>query len=192
MAIIASVVGIVYVNISNAKPANALMGGVVVSSLISAVVFWPLTKLLFVDGLVARDVLSGTERIYSAGGIYLASLIGLLMTGASVFITHYYTSTAHSPVRKIASCKRDRSCDEYHCRPGCWPARDGSASDLHCSVDLAEPQCCRTLWHCRGCHGHAGHVRDHHLSRRLRPDHGQCGRYCGHERASQIGAGDHR
>jgi K(+)-stimulated pyrophosphate-energized sodium pump len=103
VAIIASVVGIVYVNISNAKPANALMGGVVVSSLISAVVFWPLTKLLFVDGLVARDVLSGTERIYSAGGIYLASLIGLLMTGASVFITHYYTSTAHSPVRKIAA-----------------------------------------------------------------------------------------
>ena len=103
VAIIASVVGIMYVNISNAKPANALMGGVVVSSLISAVVFWPLTKLLFVDGLVARDVLSGTERIYSAGGIYLASLIGLLMTGASVFITHYYTSTAHSPVRKIAA-----------------------------------------------------------------------------------------
>ena len=103
VAIIASVVGIVYVNISNAKPANALMGGVVVSSLISAVVFWPLTKLLFVDGLVARDVLSGTEKIYSAGGIYLASLIGLLMTGAAVFITHYYTSTAHSPVRKIAA-----------------------------------------------------------------------------------------
>ena len=103
VAIIASIIGIVFVNISNAKPANALMGGVVVSSLISAVVFWPLTKLLFPDGLKARDVLSGAETTYSAGGIYFASVVGLLMTGAAVLITNYYTSTAHSPVRKIAA-----------------------------------------------------------------------------------------
>ena len=103
VAIIASIAGIVFVNNSNAKPANALMGGVVVSSLIAAVVFWPLTKLLFVDGLRSRDVLSGAETIYSASGIYFASVLGLLMTGAAVFITHYYTSTAHSPVRKIAA-----------------------------------------------------------------------------------------
>src|SRR6476619_5254860 len=102
-AIIASIVGIIVVNVSNFKPANALMGGVLVSSLISAVVFWPLTKLLFPNGLKARDVLGGTEMVYSAGGIYVASLIGLLMTGAAVFITHYYTSTSRSPVRKIAA-----------------------------------------------------------------------------------------
>jgi K(+)-stimulated pyrophosphate-energized sodium pump len=103
VAILASVVGILFVNNSNAKPANALIGGVLVSSLISALVFWPITKLLFRDGLRARDVLSGTEMIYSASGIYLASLLGLVMTGAAVFITHYYTSTTHSPVRKIAA-----------------------------------------------------------------------------------------
>jgi K(+)-stimulated pyrophosphate-energized sodium pump len=103
VAILASVVGILFVNNSNAKPANALMGGVLVTSLISALVFWPITKLLFRDGLRARDVLSGTEMIYSASGIYLASLLGLVMTGAAVFITHYYTSTTHSPVRKIAA-----------------------------------------------------------------------------------------
>ncbi|HEY5706104.1 MAG TPA: sodium-translocating pyrophosphatase [Terrimicrobiaceae bacterium] len=102
-AILASVAGILFVNISNAKPANALMGGVLVSSLLSAAIFYPLTKLLFPDGLRVRDALSGTEAIYSAGGIYLASLLGLLMTGAAVFITHFYTSTAHSPVRKIAA-----------------------------------------------------------------------------------------
>ena len=103
VAILASVAGILFVNLSKAKPANALMGGVAVSSLISALAFWPLTKMLFVDGLKARDVLSGAETIYSAGDIYFASLLGLLMTGAAVFITHYYTSTAHSPVRKIAA-----------------------------------------------------------------------------------------
>ena len=103
VAILASIAGILFVNVSNAKPANALMSGVVVSSLISAVAFWPITKLLFPGGLKARDVLTGAETIYSAGGIYLASLLGLLMTGAAVFITNFYTSTAHSPVRKIAA-----------------------------------------------------------------------------------------
>ncbi|MGA7394169.1 MAG: sodium-translocating pyrophosphatase [Terrimicrobiaceae bacterium] len=103
VAILASVAGILFVNVSNAKPANALMSGVVVSSLISAVAFWPITKVLFPGGLKARDVLTGAETIYSAGGIYLASLLGLLMTGAAVFITNFYTSTAHSPVRKIAA-----------------------------------------------------------------------------------------
>jgi K(+)-stimulated pyrophosphate-energized sodium pump len=103
VAILASVAGILFVNTSNAKPANALMSGVVVSSLISAVAFWPITWLLFAGGLKARDVLTDAETTYSSGGIYLASLVGLLMTGASVFITNFYTSTAHSPVRKIAA-----------------------------------------------------------------------------------------
>jgi K(+)-stimulated pyrophosphate-energized sodium pump len=102
-AILASVVGILFVNMSNAKPANALMSGVAVSSLISAIAFWPITKLLFAGGLKARDVLSDADTMYPAGGIYLASLLGLLMTGATVFITNFYTSTAHSPVRKIAA-----------------------------------------------------------------------------------------
>ena len=39
---------------------------------------------------------------YSAGNIYFAAIAGLLMTGASVLITNYYTSTAYAPVRKIA------------------------------------------------------------------------------------------
>ncbi len=103
VAILASIAGILFVNMSNAKPANALMSGVVVSSLISAVAFWPITWLLFAGGLKARDVLTDAETTYSSGGIYLASLLGLLMTGASVFITNFYTSTAHSPVRKIAA-----------------------------------------------------------------------------------------
>ena len=126
------------------------MGGVVVSSLIAAVVFWPLTKLLFADGLRARDVLSGTETIYSAGGIYLASSLGLLMTGAAVFITHYYTSTAHAPVRKIAAASVTGHATNIIAGLGCRPARHGAASDLHRGFDLAQPQrrraCMASRW----------------------------------------------
>jgi K(+)-stimulated pyrophosphate-energized sodium pump len=102
VAIIASLLGILFVNLSNTTPTNALIGGVVVSSVLSAIFFWPVTSLLFPAGLTARDVLSGAETTYPASGIYFSALLGLLMTGAVVFITNYYTATGHAPVRKVA------------------------------------------------------------------------------------------
>lgn len=102
IALAASIIGIIYVNVSKSKPGNALMGGVLVSAVLAAIGFWPLTHALFPDGIKVDDVLTGRAATYSATGIYLATLIGLLMTGASVIITNYYTSTEYSPVRKIA------------------------------------------------------------------------------------------
>jgi K(+)-stimulated pyrophosphate-energized sodium pump len=102
VAIIASIIGVIFVNLTNVKPASALMGGVLVSALVSAVIFWPVTQSLFPEGLKVKDVLSGAEAFYSANGIYGAAIVGLLMTGAAVLITNYYTSTEYNPVRKIA------------------------------------------------------------------------------------------
>jgi K(+)-stimulated pyrophosphate-energized sodium pump len=102
IAIIASIIGILYVNYTKAKPANALMGGVLIAMLVSAVGFWPVTRSLFYGGITVRDVLTGQQAVYTAGGVYFSAIIGLLMTGASVLITNYYTSTSYSPVRKIA------------------------------------------------------------------------------------------
>ncbi len=103
LAVLASIAGILFVNTTSLKPGNALMGGVLLSALISAVMFWPVTKAMFPDGLKAHDVLGLGDATYSAGSIYFASVIGLLMTGAAVLITNYYTSTDYSPVRKIAA-----------------------------------------------------------------------------------------
>ncbi len=103
LAIIASIAGILFVNMTNAKPGNALMGGVLLSALLCAVVFYPVTAAMFPEGLKVHDVLGLGDATYSAGSIYFASVIGLLMTGAAVLITNYYTSTEHSPVRKIAA-----------------------------------------------------------------------------------------
>jgi len=102
LAIIASIIGVVFVNVTNLKPASALMGGVLVSALVSAVAFWPVTQSLFAEGIKVKDVLTGVEATYSAGGIYMAAIVGLVMTGAAVLITNYYTSTEYAPVRKIA------------------------------------------------------------------------------------------
>ena len=102
LAIIASIIGVVFVNVTNLKPASALMGGVLVSAVVSAVMFWPVTQSLFAEGIKVKDVLTGVEATYTAGGIYLAAIVGLVMTGAAVLITNYYTSTEYAPVRKIA------------------------------------------------------------------------------------------
>lgn len=96
-AIIASIIGVVFVNATNLKPSAALMGGVAVSSILSAAAFWPITQQFFPAGLAMK-----TGAALTANGIFLSSLVGLIMTGLACWITNYYTSTEHGPVRKIA------------------------------------------------------------------------------------------
>jgi K(+)-stimulated pyrophosphate-energized sodium pump len=96
VSIVTSIIGILYVNKTKARPAAALMGGVLLSGVISAVAFVPVTWMLFPNGFTIG------EQTFSAGGLYFAAVVGLLMTGISVLITNYYTSTDYQPVRKIA------------------------------------------------------------------------------------------
>ncbi len=96
-AIIASIIGVIFVNMTKLKPAAALMGGVLVSSILSAAAFYPITSAMFPNGLAMKEGATLTTN-----GIFLASIVGLLMTGVAVMITNYYTSTEYGPVRKIA------------------------------------------------------------------------------------------
>ena len=96
ISVLGAIIGILFVNISGGKPATVLMGAVGASGLVSAILFWPATHMLFPGDVV----INGVAR--SANDLYFASLVGLLMTGVVVIITNYYTSTAYAPVRKIA------------------------------------------------------------------------------------------
>src|SRR5437588_11304052 len=96
ISVLGAVIGIAFVNLSGGKPATVLMGAVGASALVSAILYWPATHLLF-PGTVT---IGGIAR--SANDLYFASVIGLLMTGIVVVITNYYTSTRYAPVRKIA------------------------------------------------------------------------------------------
>jgi K(+)-stimulated pyrophosphate-energized sodium pump len=97
ISILTSIIGVLYVNLGNGKAGSALMGGVLISSVISAAAIYPLTNALFPAGLALK---AGT--VISASGLYISAIIGLAMTGISVLITNYYTSTAYGPVKKIA------------------------------------------------------------------------------------------
>src|SRR5476651_977925 len=87
LAVIASVIGIIFINVGGLKPSSALLVGVALSAVIAGLLYLPLTMTLF-----------PTEWV----SIYVPTLVGLAMTFITVMITNYYTATAYAPVRKIA------------------------------------------------------------------------------------------
>ncbi len=89
LSIVASVLGTFFVRIkTGGKIMNALYKGVIVSGILAAVAFYPVTMTLM-----------GDDSIH----LYFAALIGLALTAAMVVITEYYTGTEFSPVQKVAA-----------------------------------------------------------------------------------------
>ncbi len=90
-SIIASVIGTFFVRArAGAKIMNALYAGVLISGVLAAIAFWPITTQL----------MAGST--YGSGHLYGSALIGLVLTAVIVFITEYYTATEYSPVRHVA------------------------------------------------------------------------------------------
>jgi len=96
ISVLGAICGVFFVNIAPGKPAPVLMGAVITNALVSAILFWPATHLLFPAGVT----ISGVAR--SPTQLYFASVIGLIMTAVVVAITNYYTSMRYRPVQKIA------------------------------------------------------------------------------------------
>lgn len=96
ISIIGVVLGIVFINVFKAKPAALLTGGVLISGLLSAALFWPVTHYLFPNGIIING------SVKSPTSLYCAALVGIVMTYIVVLVTNYYTSTQYSPVRRIA------------------------------------------------------------------------------------------
>ncbi len=96
ISVLGAILGVLFVNLAGGKPANVLMGGVITSAIVSAVLFWPATHNLFPTGvMIAGQMRSPTQ-------LYWASVVGLIMTAVVVAITNYYTSMHYRPVQKIA------------------------------------------------------------------------------------------
>jgi K(+)-stimulated pyrophosphate-energized sodium pump len=96
LSIISSIIGIGWVNFVKQTPTTALVCGVAVSGIISAGLFWWATQAIF----GATVMLNGASIASSA--LFQCALVGLVMTLLVVWITNYYTSTHHKPVRDIA------------------------------------------------------------------------------------------
>lgn len=98
VSILASIAGTfaVKANEGDTKIMSALYKGIIVTGVIAAVVFYPITAWLMPDSITIDG------HTYSNFSIYLATLIGLALTAAMVMITEYYTATEFKPVRHIA------------------------------------------------------------------------------------------
>jgi K(+)-stimulated pyrophosphate-energized sodium pump len=91
-SIISSIIGTFFVKVGAAgKIMNALYKGVIVSGLISAVLFWFITQSLLPEQFNA---------------LFGCTLIGLALTAAMIIITEYYTATEYGPVRGVAAASQ--------------------------------------------------------------------------------------
>ena len=90
-SIIASIIGAFFVKV---KEGGSIMGalykGVIISGVIAAIMFYPITTQLMGD------------NSFGPMSLFYCALIGLVLTGVIVWITEYYTSTDFKPVRHIA------------------------------------------------------------------------------------------
>jgi len=96
-SIIASIVGCYFVKArEGGKIMNALYRGLAVAGVLAAIAFYPITTMMTGDGVVIEGELISSMKLYLAG------LVGLVLTAAMVWITEYYTSTEFKPVQHIA------------------------------------------------------------------------------------------
>ncbi|MBB4664023.1 sodium-translocating pyrophosphatase [Conexibacter arvalis] len=98
VSIIASIIGTYFVRSASGNVENALYKGLIVSGVLAAAAFYPITNWLM-DDLSAIDA---GDMAPSVGELYVCSLIGLAVTGLLFVITDYYTSTRFSPVKSTA------------------------------------------------------------------------------------------
>lgn len=96
ISVIGAIAGIFYVNKRKTSPGRVLVEAVVASGVVSAILYWPVTTLLFPGSFKIGD------QTHTSFDVYLAALVGLAMTGVIVVITNYYTSKDCGPVKKIA------------------------------------------------------------------------------------------
>jgi K(+)-stimulated pyrophosphate-energized sodium pump len=88
ISIVASIIGTFFVSTKTGKIMPALYKGVIISGVLAAIAFYPITTSLMGD---------------QAMDLYFSALIGLALTAAMVVITEYYTGTNFSPVKKVAA-----------------------------------------------------------------------------------------
>jgi K(+)-stimulated pyrophosphate-energized sodium pump len=104
VAIVASIIGTFAVRSASGNVERALYQGLILSGIIAAAAFYPVTKWLM-DGISFASADAGFEAP-SVGDLYLCSLVGIGVTALLFVITDYYTSTRFGPVKKTASASQ--------------------------------------------------------------------------------------
>jgi len=97
VSIIASIIGTFAVRSAAGNVERALYQGLIVSGVLAAGAFYPVTKWLM-SNVTFPDDTPGPSVLH----LYLCSLIGIGVTALLFVITDFYTSTRFAPVKKTA------------------------------------------------------------------------------------------
>jgi K(+)-stimulated pyrophosphate-energized sodium pump len=100
ISIVTSIIGTFFVGMKNDSTGSimgALYRGLIVAGALAAIAFYFVTRSEFGDGVPLPN-----GSTISSFGIFIASLVGLAVTGLITFITEYYTGTQYGPVKGIA------------------------------------------------------------------------------------------
>src|SRR5207302_8759796 len=103
VSIISSIIGVQFARVRpGGNIMNALYRAVIVASVVSALLFIPITKAF--SGTTSLNTLGPVvqQHGYSFGALYGSALIGLPITALLVGITEFYTGTRWNPVKAIA------------------------------------------------------------------------------------------
>jgi K(+)-stimulated pyrophosphate-energized sodium pump len=100
VSLLASIIGTFAVRSAAGNVERALYQGLIVSGVLAAAAFYPITDWLMSDVTLGDAGAPGSSP--SVGDFYVCSLIGLAVTALLFRITDYYTSTRFGPVKKTA------------------------------------------------------------------------------------------
>ena len=97
IAIICSIIGTWFVKLGKKQNImGALYKGLITAGLLAAIAFYPITNML----------MANNPGGYSVMDLFICAITGLLVTGALVVITEYFTSTKYNPVKSIAKASQ--------------------------------------------------------------------------------------
>jgi K(+)-stimulated pyrophosphate-energized sodium pump len=108
VSLIASIIGTFAVRSAAGNVERALYQGLIVSGVIAAAAFYPITHWLMDDVTFKHatshvlSLVQGSSSVPSVGDFYLCTLIGIGVTALLFVITDYYTSTRFRPVKTTA------------------------------------------------------------------------------------------
>jgi len=108
--IVTSIIGTYFVKLGKGSTnvMGALYKGLIVTGLLSIGAIYLVTSLVLDNGMGAIDeagrILANGDAVTTTGmNLFFCGIVGLVITGAIVMITEYYTGTKYRPVRSVAA-----------------------------------------------------------------------------------------
>jgi K(+)-stimulated pyrophosphate-energized sodium pump len=102
LCVLTSIAGTFAVRLS---PGGTIMGalykGFIATGVLSLILLYPLTALIF-PGPMSAEFTTSTGAIFTPWRLFLCGVVGLIVTTLIIVITEYYTGTNYRPVRSIS------------------------------------------------------------------------------------------